>query len=250
MQVTKNTSKIIKHALKHMVGLLNKGKVYNGTVELLDATLVLDPKYPQISYGSIRPFPKKYHKAETDWYNSADLCIKGHPGIENNKTWSSIATEDGMVNSNYGYLVHTDRGLKKSQFNYAVDNLVPVNGNSGRQSIIYYTGPDMQEKHNDGIHAKRDWTCTSLTQHFIRDNKLYYQVKQRSCDLIYGLTFDFAWHCEVYNRLLVALKTKGYSVGIGTISMNFGSLHVYERHFDLIQKIVKAYDASKKGEYL
>lgn len=241
--ISKNSETVIKQVFKRFVGLMKKKEFVNGTVEIINAHLTLDPAEPKLSYGSIRPFNEKYSANEEAWYDSQDLCIKGHPGIEGNKTWESCATADGYVNSNYGYLVYSPRSPGMSQFHYAVQNLKPVKGNSGRQSIIYYAGPEMAVWNNDGIHANHDWTCTISTQHFIRKNKLYYIVTQRSCDSIFGLTFDFVHHCKTYMNLLKELKSQGYDrLQVGKIYMNFGSLHCYERHYDLVKKIVEAYE--------
>ena len=51
---------------------------------------------------------ESYIKHELEWYQSQDLYIKGHPGIENNKVWKYCATEDGRVNSNYGWCIFSE----------------------------------------------------------------------------------------------------------------------------------------------
>lgn len=238
-QLNENSKTVVKQVFKRFAGLLNKGKAVNGTVEILNAHLTLDPRIPKLDYGPLRPFNEKYARLESNWYASMDLCIRGHEGIENNKTWNFCATKDGYVNSNYGYLVFAKRSPGKSQYEYALENLTPdKNGNSGRQSVIYYAGPEMQVMHNDGVHAQHDFTCTFTTQHFIRNGKLEYIVNQRSCDSIFGLTYDFHHHCRVYAALLSDLRKKGHKVKYGKIYFNFGSLHVYERHYDLIKNIV------------
>jgi thymidylate synthase len=165
-----------------------------------------------------------------------DRCINGHLGIEDNETWSKIATDEGIVNSNYGWMVYDpENGDKsKSQFDYAIAQL--RDHPDGRQSVIYYSRPSMQWEWNDGKNAKHDFTCTFATQHFIRDNKLEYIVYMRSNDSIFGLINDFAHHVDVYEQMRSLLK-----VNTGTIHWNAGSLHVYERHWELMTNIVKEY---------
>lgn len=239
-----NSEKVVRNIFKSFERKIEDRDFVQGTVELMDAKLVLDPRDSELSYGDIRPFNKKYAIQEEDWYMSLDRCIKGHDGIENNKTWSRIASDKGFVNSNYGYLVYAKRTAGKSQYEYALNSLKEsYDGvNSGRQSVIYYAGPDMQVNWNDNIHAKHDFTCTFETQYFIRKNKLYYIVYQRSSDSIFGLTYDFHHHCNVYKKFYKDLRKSGIKVKIGKIIMNFGSLHLYERHFDLIKKICEEYD--------
>jgi len=236
-----NSKKIIEEVMIPLYDKILQNKEVNGTVELIGKSIILDPAQSELAYGELRPFNHKYAKQEEDWYESLDRCIKGHEGIENNKTWSSIASKNGMVNSNYGYLVYAKRTGGESQYNFALESLIDSykDGNSGRQSVIYYAGPDMHLIWNDNINAKHDFTCTFNTQHFIRDNKLIYIVNQRSADLIFGVTYDFHHHCRVYQSLIKDLKNNGIDIENGYIQMNFGSLHVYERHFNLIKNIVE-----------
>lgn len=242
--LNKNTKTVIRQALTRLVGRLNKGLTKQGTVEWVGAQLIFDPRESEIAYGHIRPFNKVYAEHEEDWYDSKDLCINGHPGIEDNKTWRMCATVDGHVNSNYGYLVYGDRSPGASQFEYAMKNLdLDYFGNSGRQSIIYYAGPEMQVWNNDGVHADHDFTCTISTQHIVTNGRLDYIVTQRSCDLVFGLTYDLYHHCRVYENMMECLRKRygASKIKYGKIIYNFGSLHVYERHWDLIKEILHKY---------
>ena len=242
-ELSPNSRKVVKQVFKKFADKIDKGSIINGTAEILDAKLILNPYDSELAYGSLRPFNKKYAKQEEDWYASMDRCIKGHEGIETNKTWSSIASDNGIVNSNYGYLVHAKRTKGLSQYEFALNSLISSynDKNSGRQSVIYYAGPDMQWMWNDNVNAKHDFTCTLQTQHFIRDDRLFYIVYQRSADLVFGTTYDFHHHCKVYRQLIHDLRKAGIPVKKGKLVMNFGSLHVYERHFDLVNKIVEEY---------
>ena len=242
--LTKNSENFIKKVFIPFEKKINKGKIINGTVEIMNAHLCFDPTSSKLSYGDLRPFNEVYAQNEEAWYASLDRNIKGHPGIEDNKTWQKCASDDGFINSNYGYLVYAERINGRSQYDYALRSMLDSykDGNSGRQSVIYYGHPDMHIWWNDNVHAKHDFTCTFETQHFIRDDKLYYIVNQRSADSIFGTTFDFFHHCHVYQNLLRDLQFGlGKKIKVGKIYMNFGSLHVYERHFELVHKIVNAY---------
>ena len=242
-ELSPNSRRVIKQIMTPLSKKIDLDMITNGTVELLGKQLKLDPFSPRLSYGELRPFNEKYAENEENWYASLDRCIKGHPGIESNPTWNRIATDEGVVNSNYGYLVYARRTNGKSQYEYALESLKnSYDGkNSGRQSVIYYAGPDMQWMWNDGVNAKHDFTCTFQTQHFIRDNKLIYMIYQRSADLIFGTTYDFFHHCNVYKKLYKDLRKSGINVRKGEIIFTFGSVHVYERHFKLIQDIVNQY---------
>jgi len=61
-------------------------------------------------------------------------------------------------------------------------------------------------------------------------------VQMRSNDVVFGYKNDRAWQHEVMGRLLDDLNSKGDNrYGMGTLTWQVGSLHVYERHFNLIQ---------------
>jgi thymidylate synthase len=207
-----------------------------GTVEFVDAHIKFDPKKPYLDFGTIKKAPRKYIEKELAWYLSKNLSIKGY--MEDVEIWNKICTDDKKrVNSNYGWCVFGPKNGngKESQYDFALQQL--KEHPDGRQSVIFYSRPSMQYEWNDNVHAKHDFTCTYCTQHLIRDNKLEYIVNMRSNDAIFGLINDFAWHCYVYDRLIQDL-----GVEYGTIHWNAGSLHVYERHWELLQNIVKEYN--------
>ena len=98
---------------------------------------------------------------------------------------------------------------------------------------MIYTRPTMHTDYcRDGM---SDFCCTNAVQYLIRDSKLHVVVQMRSNDLIFGYKNDRAWQVEVQSRLLKDLNLKGENAyTAGDIIWNVGSLHVYERHFDLI----------------
>lgn len=232
---------VIKEVLLELKKNLDKKNFRNNTVEIINAHLTLNPKQ-SINYGKTKPVSKQYVVNELAWYLSKDLSIKGHKGIETNKIWQSCATDrKKLVNSNYGYLVFHNERKRDSQFDYAVKRL--VKDKFTRQSMIIYTRPSIQWECDDGKHAKHDFICTTHTQHFINNkDELIYIVNMRSNDAIFGLQNDFEWHRYVYNQMYHALKTLQYpNLKVGKIYWNAGSLHLYERHYDLLRDICKEY---------
>jgi thymidylate synthase len=239
---TKNELEVIEKALIPLNTKLQNGEIVAGTVELINAHLTLDPTSEYIDLGTIKPAPRKYFSQELNWYLSQNRYITGY--VDNIEIWNKICTEDKKVNSNYGWCVFSPENAdgKNSQYDYALKQLLAHP--DGRQSVCFYNRPQMQWEWNDGVHAKHDFTCTFCTQHFIRNGKLEYIVYMRSNDAIFGLLGDFFWHCQVYKRFIQDLK----DVQIGSIHWNAGSLHVYERHFDLLKKVVDEYDSRKTTE--
>jgi|GEM_PF-372002 len=267
---TQNAHTLIQQVLYPLQKKIENNDLVNGTAEIINATLVFDATDTKLELGKTRPAQHKYIENELAWYLSKDRCIKGHPGIEDNKIWRDhCATEDGMVNSNYGWCVFSpengkngyfnqqyinsdhdkqcDGEIRISQYDYALKQLIEKP--NGRQSIIYYGRPQMQWEWNDGLNAKSDFTCTITTQHFIRNNKLEYIVTMRSNDVIRGLHCgDLPWHGYVYHKLRddinKAWKEEDPTivpVSTGNIYWNAGSLHIYERDFDLLKRILLEY---------
>jgi thymidylate synthase len=57
----------------------------------------------------------------------------------------------------------------------------------------------------------------------------------RSNDAVYGYKNDYAWQRYVQKEVLQGVNSKSGTVyGLGDLHWNAGSLHVYERHFELV----------------
>ena len=75
-----------------------------------------------------------------------------------------------------------------------------------------------------------DFMCTNAVQYLIRDRILNVVVQMRSNDVVFGYRNDYAWQKHVADQLAAKLELNGVK-----IIWNVGSLHVYERHFDLVK---------------
>jgi thymidylate synthase len=63
----------------------------------------------------------------------------------------------------------------------------------------------------------------------IRYGRLNAVVQMRSNDVVFGYRNDYAWQKHVLQKL-----AKDLGVVEGDIYWNAGSLHVYERHFNMV----------------
>lgn len=198
-------------------------------VELIARKVQLDPYAPYIYIDKNFQTPKKYVKAELDWYKSMDLSIIGHEGIESNPTWQSCCTKDEKkeINSNYGWCVFSEEN--GSQY----DNCLEVlkKDKTTRNAIIMYNRPEIYKDYKrDGMH---DMICTMYSHFFIRDNKLYMVHNMRSNDIRYGfICSDLAWNCFVYQNMYEDLKSTYSDLEVGTIIWTSDSMHLYSRHFE------------------
>ena len=199
-------------------------------VEILDAAMLLNPEQPYFNFPG-KKTSEQYVKDELEWYNSLDLSIDfiGQKA----KIWKDIASDDNLVNSNYGWCIFSVENGE--QYKNCVLEL--IKNPESRRAIMIYTRPSM---HTDYCkNNMNDFICTNTVQCFIRNNRLIYIVSMRSNDIIYGFFNDFVWHCHVYDKLLKDIQ-KFYpdiTSSDDGIHWNASSLHIYEKHFGLLDSI-------------
>lgn len=202
------------------------------TWELTNVHLVLDPYKPYLSIFG-RPFKHDYLDREHKWYMSQDLSIKGW--MDDIKIWNFCASKDDKqeINSNYGWCIFSEEN--GSQYENCLQKLKA--DKNTREALMIYTRPSI---HKDAVeNGKHDFICTISAHVMIRDNCLFYTATQRSCDIVSGLSFDFPWHCFVYQMLYEELKNTYPDLQVGYIYYDIHSLHVYERSEQLILKYIK-----------
>ena len=107
---------------------------------------------------------------------------------------------------------------------------------------MIYTRPQMQYEFNQ--QGMNDFICTNNVQYFIRNGQLEVVVNMRSNDAVFGYNNDYAWQLHVQKRMLDTLNERRYwddvtfddELEIGNIYWNVGSMHVYQRHFNLLKQ--------------
>ena len=166
-------------------------------LELVSASFVADQ--PAI-FGKVN---QDYVDRELAWYESQSLNVNDIPGGPP-AIWKQVADKDGFINSNYGWCIWSP--MNGNQYNNAVAEL--KKNPESRRAVMIYTRPSMWNKYNIG--GMSDFMCTNAVQYV-------------------GYKNDYAWQKYVLDLVADDLK-----VPAGSILWNAGSLHVYERHFDLI----------------
>lgn len=85
----------------------------------------------------------------------------------------------------------------------------------------------------------KDVPCTSTLQFFIRNDQLHLHVTMRSNDVIWGLTNDLFSFTLLQETFLLLLKAGGQfpSLELGNYYHTAGSMHLYERHFEMAEQI-------------
>jgi thymidylate synthase len=204
------------------------------TVEILAARVSLDPTQKVLKFNG-RKTPEKYVAEELKWYDSEDRSVKDIG--EKATIWKSVADKDGIINSNYGWMIYSEEN--HSQY---LNVLSDLNENpDSRRAVMIYNRPTM---HQDAVeNGRNDFVCTFGQQFFVRDNKLVSVVNMRSNDAIYGLFNDFYWFATVQERLLKDLNAARYTqydtprLEMGELIHTANSFHVYEKHFPMLEKI-------------
>jgi len=204
------------------------------TKELIQETLVIKDPSKCVVTNPARKISRDYLDKELKWYLSGDKNIKEigkHASM-----WNNIADENGKVNSNYGEIVFFQEleNYTESQFCWVIESL--CNDQDSRQAIINFNQP--KHKKED----VKDFVCCISVQYLIRDKKLISITNMRSSDLIYGFCNDFPFFAYLQQELLRRLNRGGLKLKLGMNIHTAGSLHIYEKHFPMIDKIIDEYE--------
>ena len=193
------------------------------TIEIIGATFLADEDY------IVREPNYDYIARELEWYESTSRNVNDIPGVVP-AIWQSIATKDGMINSNYGWCVWSDENF--NQYENVIKEL-RANPDSRRATMIY-NRPSMHQDYNrDGMN---DFMCTFANSFFIRDNKLISHFIMRSTDAVFGFNNDVAWAMHVQKKLARDLE-----VLPGDLIWTSANIHVYERHFSALEKMIETH---------
>lgn len=192
--------------------------------ELRNTVITLNPRYPFQGFKA-RKYNVRYFLAEMRWKlgaNKYDETIKNHASM-----WESVQNPDGSFNSNYGvYWFGQQMGLMKAVMELVRDQ------DSRRASI-----PMLADDHLSP--ETKDTVCTEAVALHIRNNRLHMSVHMRSSDQIFGLGTDVPTF-SVLQMLALGLLWPNYpSLQLGEITVVAASSHIYERHFKMVEEILK-----------
>ena len=185
-------------------------------------TIIEDPTDLLISYPD-RKFNPDYAITEWLWY------LSQHKSTENigkmAKIWDMIKDDNGECESNYGeYLIPT------GQWHWVVNEL--INDPDSRRATIAINQPYHKNKN------PKDIPCTQYLQFFIRDGKLNMGVYMRSNDVVYGFCNDIFTFSLFHQLMCNDLNNASVNVQLGEYHHHAGSMHIYERHYEMAKKIL------------
>jgi len=202
--------------------------------ENLFASFVITNPRDRLLYVPERNFPLDYVMAEILWYisgNNKTEWISNYSAF-----WKNISDDGVTANSAYGariFKAHEYHGVfgdgvldcSRTQWKYVIDEL--KKDPASRRAVIHIRQPQ------DSYFAQKDVPCTLSLQFFIRDEKLHLVVQMRSNDLILGTALDVP--AFTFMQEMMALEL---GVELGYYYHTSNSLHVYERHYEMCEKIL------------
>jgi len=203
-------------------------------VEANVATLDIDPLHPIMNFAD-RKFNYKYFAGELAWYLSKDNSIDF---INNFSTFWAGLTDNGKINSNYGTILLDEHPSTASstrggnQLEWVYNSL--KKDKDSRQAVAFLNCPYYQYDGN------RDFVCTMYLNFWIRHDRLDMKVQMRSNDIFFGLSYDAPWFSLVHQSMYLQLKKIYPELKIGMYYHCADNIHYYERHFDLVDKIVSS----------
>jgi len=125
---------------------------------------------------------EEYIQSEIDWYESQSTNVNDieYPnGVP--AAWKHSANKHGETNSNYGYLIYSDKYY--NQYGQVIDELL-LNADTTRRATMVYTRPSIWEEYKE--HDKNDFICTNAVSYYIREDQLCAVVQMRSNDVVFG----------------------------------------------------------------
>lgn len=225
MRIYKNLNQAFVEELRDVFdyGLEVKSRGFTQKEKLFASLAIQDPTDISIEVPA-RKFNKNYGILEWLWYLNADSNITNIGKFAD--IWKKISDEKNEVESNYGCYL-------KPQWEYIVSEL--LEDKDSRRATIVINQPYHKSKN------LKDYPCTQYIHFFIRENKLHLGVYMRSNDAIFGFCNDVFTFCLFQQLMLNELNSKGLSLSLGDYHHSAGSLHIYDRHYSMMEKISQNY---------
>lgn len=196
--------------------------------ESTNVQLEFDPAKP-LYHNQRRSSQFRYIAAELLWYFAGRKDAEFISRFA--KFWQSLDNGDGTVNSAYGNLIFKEFNLRGiTEWEWLINTLSA--DKDTRQAVIHFNKPDHKWPGN------RDFVCTLSGTFQIRMDRLNFKVHMRSNDMILGTPTDVAFFCLLQQQVLKLLQPVYPGLKLGTYVHEVDSLHIYERHFSLVEEML------------
>jgi thymidylate synthase len=209
-----NPTQAFEETYKH---IMTHGENYAGTKAVFNASFSIQNPTDKVIKTLQRKFKQDYAEYEWLWYVKGNRDAKEIS--ERAKIWKQMMIPGTTeVNSNYGFFWNYNNQLIRM-----IDEL-KANKETRRAILVHYLLHELDR-------YKYDTPCNDVLNFYIKDDKLHMTVFARSIDLVYGFCNDQYTFAKLMEY--VSEKT-GYQVG--QMHWFITNLHVYERHFNLMNK--------------
>lgn len=221
--------------------------------EGLASTLILSDPTARVLMNPARETNYGFAVGEFIWYWQGAQDLQSM--LYYNKRMGGFSDDGVTLNSSYGYRMRRQtygphctfenylkpEGTPLSQWDVCI--LTLMEDPDSRRAVLLINGPIDQVK--AATIGSKDVPCTLSLQFFVRDGLLHLHTHMRSNDVIWGLTYDLFSFTLFQEMMLLELRgssEKFSKLGLGSYYHTAGSLHIYDRHFDLSERIIRDYD--------
>ena len=195
------------------------GNEVKGTKELNNIKIEL--KNINENIVSIRNISPSYLFGEWIWYFTGRNSTQFISSF--GSMWKKL-TDDGKTNNSaYGYIIKSKHGFDQVK---TIIELLKKDPES-RRAVININTP------NPNVITTKDEPCTIALQFMIRNGKLNCTAMMRSNDIWFGFPYDVAFFTELQKYIADELD-----VEYGTYTHFVTSLHLYERNYEDVEKII------------
>jgi hypothetical protein len=182
--------------------------------------------------GNVNP---DWVRRELDWFFSgSDELDNMEPPVP--ALFKACAGTDGKVNSAYGYILfgEGDRLPKPPSLFHRVVDTFQREGLGTRHAVAIISDRDIHNlAHYNG---RNDFICTNALNFMVdAENRLHIIAQMRSMDAVFGYRADYSMWDALMEFLLGNLEHTYPELKRGTITFQVANLHVYPRHFQLLE---------------
>lgn len=199
------------------------------THELLLTTMYLEN--PRNRFVLSRNIDLAFAFVEVFWH------LSGRNDLEFLNSWNKrmkTFSDDGQtLHGAYGYRL---RGKGKYDIDQLEAAYIALRLNSDTRQVglqIWDALDDMPD--TSGKPVSKDIPCNLDARMLVRDGKLYWHQHQRSQDLIWGFPYDI-----IHWTMIMEIFAGWLGVNVGLYKLSSDSLHIYERHWKLLEATTKS----------
>ncbi len=207
------------------------------TREIMNTSMqIIVPKFESITtFDTVRnKVIETYMKKELILYKDGTLDAERWRD-EASRFWWELRNPDGTINSNYGFLTMIEKDVPtqwaphfenyyRTQWAWAKSKL--EQDENTRQAIMHFNKPRHMWEGN------KDFPCTMHGAFHIRQGVLHYSTVMRSQDVVLGFPYDVPYF--IWQQFEMA---KQLGIGVGHFNHYVHSLHVYSKHYKLLERM-------------